>query len=153
MMSKFLCYVMCALAILYGVAMAEERDFPQAQLDEMESRTLRPFFNALKNGNVEIVRHYITGEMYEESRLLLEENSEYPKFLREYYKDAVFSVERGVSSNNQVIIDFSIEFPGGEKRVVQFVLEELESKSENLGQQKAAEKRWRISKQPSNRVR
>lgn len=150
MTGKLLLYIMMlALAIPHGVVMAGERALSQAQLDEIESRTLRPYFNALKNGNVKLLKRYFSEEMYAEYRVLLEENRGYPETLRKHYKDAVFSVEQGVTSDSGIIVDFSIEHPGRGKQVVQYYLQEQNSESDYTAQV-ADGAQWKIIGQRFN---
>lgn len=151
-MTRVLFYTILLLFTLNHPAMSEEKSLPPGLLTDVENKTLRPFFNALKNGNVEIIKRYITGEMYEESRILLEENKGYSEFLRERYKDAVFSVKRGVSSDRHLMVDIEVEFPGRGKQISQLRLEE--SWQENAGKVQAIEeRRWRISKQRNDPAR
>ncbi len=138
---------------LHSPAMSEERSLNPALHEEIESRTLRPFFNALKNGNVEVAKRYMTGTMYEEFRVALDVDAGYPDFLREHYKDAVFSVEGGIITDEQVIIDVGIKFPVIGKQVTQFYLQKQDSGQENSNSEQAAgEMHWRISEQRHNQA-
>lgn len=141
-MNKALLFTVLLLLTLNEPALSEEQHINPVLLDEIEKNTLRPFFNALKNGDVEQIKHFFSGEIYSEYRLLLEENKGYPDLLREYYKDAVFSIERGVTADNMVTIDFSIEFPGKGKQVSQYILQK--QSIENIGRSQADERRWSI---------
>lgn len=148
-MKRILFFTLLSISIMHNSAVSGGgQDVDPALLQEIESKTMRPFFNALKNGNVEVIKQHISGEMYEESRILLEENEEYPAFLREHYRDARFSVKRGVSSDKGAVVDVMIEFPGGGKQVFTYQLQEQESPQqqggENRGQQVSSERHWRI---------
>lgn len=149
MMKRVIIFTVLLLSLFNNLLMSEELDVPAALLEDVENKTMRPFFNALKNGNVEIIKQYISGEMYEESRILLEENKGYPEYLREHYKGAIFSVKRGVSSDNQLIVDVSVEFPGRGKQISQYILEEPGSESVSRGQS-VEEMHWRITGQRNN---
>ena len=61
---------------------------------EIESNVLKPFFEALKNGDVSSLLELISGEMYRNNKVLLEQNEQYPEFLRKYYSGAKFIVEK-----------------------------------------------------------
>lgn len=148
-MKKALIFIIVLFFTLHEPAVSEERSVDPVMLEEIKSKTLRPFFNALKSGNVELIKQHFSGQMYEEYRLLLEENKGYPDLLRAYYKEAIFSVERGVTSGNRIIIDFSIELPGNRKQVSQYILQEQQPENETPGL--TAEKRWNIIEQ--HRVR
>jgi len=131
--------------LLNEPAICGESNVSPMLLEEIQNKTLRPFFNALKNGNVEQIKRFFSGKMYSEYRLLLEENKGYPDLLREYYKDAVFSVERGITSDNRIIVDFSVEIPGKRKQVSQYILQEQNIENVNHGQ--TDERLWRITEQ------
>lgn len=153
MMKRVLFCSMLLIAMLHNLAMSEERDLDGVLFEEIESKTLRPFFNALKNGNVELIKHLFSSEMYEEYRLLLDENGDYPDFLREYYRDAVFSVERGMRIDNRVVVDFSIQFPGKGRQTSQFVLQVQDQGRESDSRERVAgERRWQISEQRNDQA-
>jgi len=154
MIKRILFSAFFLLFMLNTLVMSDEQNLPSELLEEIEVKTLRPFFNALKSGNVQLIKRYFSEEMYSEYRVLLEENKGYPDLLRKHYNDAVFTVERGVSSDNRVIVDFAIQFPGKGKQVSQYILQEqvVEHESENQGQT-VGEKRWEIRGQQINQAR
>lgn len=94
---------------------AQELRKGEALYEDMDSGTFLPLFNALKHGNVEVIKCYIAGDMYRQTKVLLEENKGYPQFLRNFYKGANFSVERAITAEDDIIADVVIEFPHGSK--------------------------------------
>jgi len=94
---------------------AQELCINEALYGDMRDETLLPFFRALRDGNVEVIKHYISGDMYRQSRVLLEKNKDYPRFLRDFYQGASFSVERAITAEGNIIADIVIEFPQGSK--------------------------------------
>ena len=91
---------------------------------EIESNVLKPFFEALKNGDVSSLLGLISGEMYKNNRVLLEQNKQYPEFLRKYYSGAKFRVEKAVQMNGEVVVDVLIEFPSGRQSTNRWRLSE-----------------------------
>lgn len=73
-----------------------------------------PFFEALKNGDVSSIKRYVAGDMYERKKVLLEQNQEYPEFLRNYYQGVEFYVQKASESGRYLIVDIEIEYPSGD---------------------------------------
>jgi hypothetical protein len=79
---------------------------------------LNTFFNALKTGNIDLIKQYISGDLYERKKNLLEKNSRYSAFLRNWYKDAEFRVKKVVNVDEDVIADVEILFPDGSYELI-----------------------------------
>lgn len=148
MVTRVLVYITLLVFSLNNPVMSENQGVNAVLLEEIEVKTLRPFFNALKSGNVRQIEHYMTGEKLAESQLPKHEDKEYEEFLREYYRDAIFSVEQVTESGDQVIVDVVIEFPGRGRKVTQFYLQQHDL---GLGKgnevQVVTERRWGIIEQ------
>lgn len=145
-MKTVLLYIILLFSMLHYPAMSEEANLNSALLKEIENKTLRPFFNALKNGNMEVLKRYMTGAMYEEFKVALDVDIGYPGSIREHYKNAIFSVEGGRVADNMIIVDVGIEFPVIGKKITQFYLQEQDI-GRGSGQQVVGERLWRIGKQ------
>ena len=63
--------------------------------------TVELYTQALKSGDVEEIKNLLGGRLYEKRRALLEENTEYSDWLRQYYAGASFSFPTGVTSSEQ----------------------------------------------------
>ena len=84
---------------------------------------LNPFFQALKAGNMEIIKQYVTGDLYYRKRVLLEENKEYGNFLKKIYRDARFDVlSINQDSNGDVLAEISVMMANGTKRQLNIYL-------------------------------
>lgn len=138
--------------MLINVAESEEQNVSTELLEELNSSVLRPFFNALKSGNVERIRYYLAGKKHEQSQFLLNDDKEYQAFLREYYRDAIFNVVQATSSDGLVVVDVTIEFPGRGRKLTQFYVQDQQQNSGSQGAT-AVERRWRITEQHNNRKR
>src|ERR1044072_6003309 len=68
------------------------QNVPTVEDTQQVQASLQPLFMAMKNGDVQTMEKYFAGQMYAQYKVLLEENSEYPQFLRDFYRDAKFSV-------------------------------------------------------------
>ena len=102
----------------------------------VKSDTFIPLFRALKNGDVDAIKEYISDDMYEKNKILLEQNKEYPNFLRNFYRDALFQVRKVVKSGEIIFVDVRVRFPGGYQNVVKVQLKE--------GENKAGDTIWKI---------
>ena len=54
--------------------------------------TIMPFYDALKNGDVVAVEAYIGDPLYSQVKVLLQDNQEYPDYLRQYYSNSYIEV-------------------------------------------------------------
>ena len=63
--------------------------------------TVELYTQALKAGDVEEIKKLLGGRLYEKRRALLEENTEYSDWLKQYYAGASFSYPAGVTSSEQ----------------------------------------------------
>ena len=116
---------------------------------EIRNDAILPFFTALKNGDINAIKQYISPEMHARYKRLLEDNKEYPKFLRDYYRDARFSMEGATTTDNQVMVDVMIEFPDGHRRIKKMRV----FKEANGLQGSNGINSWRIDDQAANNAR
>ena len=114
---------------------------------EIQDTVILPYLNALKNGEVNEIKKYISAAMYNEYKTLLEQNKEYPKFLRNYYKDAMFSVVRVSEIGGEVDFEVLIEFSDGSQSISTLSV----SQEKNVDNAAPDNNRWRISAKPFNR--
>ncbi len=130
---------------LNASAVSEELDLAPGLLEEIETGALRPYFNALKSGNVEKIGRYITGKKREQAQLSKHEDKEFQDLLRRYYKGAIFTVERAINLEDQIIVDVLIEFPGRGRKRVQFFLQDQNQQPEGGGAQITGGRHWMIN--------
>jgi hypothetical protein len=123
------------------------------QIDE----AFQPLFSAMKNGKVGKIKNYISGEMLQRNRVLLEQNREYPAFLRKFYDGAQFKVVEAVRNGDIVVANIMIIFQDGYESEVRLQLHRdrsdlsgregnfisLNQKGESLG-------RWSVAKDITN---
>ena len=60
--------------------------------------TVERYTQALQSGDVEAIKNLLGGRLYKKRRVLLEENTEYSDWLKQYYAGASFSYPNGVTS-------------------------------------------------------
>lgn len=107
------------LSLVIVCNLAHTGEIPQSGSSnvEIQDNVVLPFFAALRNGDVNAIKRYISSDMYSTYKRLLEDNKEYPKFLRDYYRDAKFHVERTNKVDDRVEFDVVIEFPDGNRSI------------------------------------
>lgn len=94
------------------------------QDDELRS-LMQTYFNALKNGDVEVLKGLLTDPVLADRRMLLEQNTAYPDHLRNYYKNADMVVREvhQTEDENIRVVTAGISFEGEENPVmIQFLL-------------------------------
>lgn len=94
-------------------------------------KTFNRLFRALKAGDVNTIKKYISNDMYERYKVLLEQNEEYPNFLRDFYRDAKFRVNGIVKDEGTIFVDIMIDFPDGNQSITRMNLKEGKSKTGN----------------------
>jgi hypothetical protein len=91
------------------------------------SQVFLPFIDALKTGNVQVLKSLLSEEMYREYRVLLEENKEYPRFLESYYQGAEIKLENIFREGNDLHGQMRVTFPGGEMSVLKISVKKKDS--------------------------
>ena len=88
-----------------------------------EMRELRAsfgvLFQAMKDGDVAVIEQYSWGQMSSEYKKLLEQNQDYPAFLRNFYKGASFSIAGATPTpDGDMVVDIAIQLRGGSKSIM-----------------------------------
>jgi hypothetical protein len=84
-------------------------------------------FQAMKDGNVAVIQQYFAGQMSAEYKVLLEQNQDYPAFLRNFYKGATFSISNVTpTSDGDMIVDVVIQFASGSRSVTRLNAKRLD---------------------------
>lgn len=75
-------------------------------------------FQAMRDGDVAIIERYFSGSMSAEYKKLLEQNQDYPAFLRNFYKGATFSIASVTpTSDGNMVVDVAIQLGGGSRSI------------------------------------
>ena len=75
-------------------------------------------FQAMKDGDVSVIEQYSSGQMSSEYKKLLEQNQDYPAFLRNFYKGATFSIANVTPTpDGNMVVDVVIQLSGGSKSI------------------------------------
>jgi hypothetical protein len=79
--------------------------------------TFTSLFAALRDGDVQTIKLYLSDQEYRRHKVLFEQNSEYPAFLRNFYRGAtvrIGDIHSVHNASDDVVAEFIVEFPGGE---------------------------------------
>lgn len=104
-----------SLILLSAISNAEEMPLSDSLYEEIKKDVIHPFFKSLKDGDVNAIKSHLSSAIYNKYKRLLEENKDYPQFLRDYYQDAKFRTERAKEIDGDVVVDVVIEFPNGSR--------------------------------------
>lgn len=115
--------------VSFNILNAQEISRSDLLYKNVKSKTFVPLFRAFKNGDVDAIKEYLSDVMYEKNKVLLEQNKEYPNFLRNFYRDAIFQVRKIVKSEEMVFVDVRVRFPDGYQSVTKVQLKEEKSKA------------------------
>jgi hypothetical protein len=92
--------------------------------------TVDSYTKALKAGDVVALGHLTGGRFYAKRRALLEDNTEYPEWLRQYYSGSSFSYEQNkmatVNHENKsaVVADLVIRLQSGETAMTSLLMQQ-----------------------------
>ncbi len=93
--------------------------------DPVIEATITPFFNALKSGDVGIVKQHIADPLYSEIEVRLNAQ-EYPEFLRKYYSDSYIDIiSINDHSNNIKTVVIDLYYSSNEKQSIELELHKL----------------------------
>jgi hypothetical protein len=88
-------------------------------------RTATEFVAALQAGDVHHLKQVLAGKAYEQYNVLLEQNQEYPAFLRQYYTGATMDVEEVRKEGEEVVVEVRMAFPSGERNTALLRMQRL----------------------------
>jgi hypothetical protein len=84
---------------------------------------LTSFFEALRNGDVNSLKNCMGGELYENRKVLIEQNKGYPDFLRQLYQGVNFNIDTIYQENNgDIQVNVSVDFDDGRTSVSKLLL-------------------------------
>ena len=90
--------------------------------------TIVPFFNALKNGDDAAIETYIDDPLHSQVKTLLQNNQEYPEFLRQYYLNSYMEIVNIKDlANDHKSVFVQIHFSPNEKQVIELQLYESDT--------------------------
>jgi hypothetical protein len=113
MKRKIIVISMLFIFSLCGHLNAQEIQMSDTLYNSIVNETVLPYCKALRDGDVSSIKQYLSEDMYEKNRVLLEQNTEYPEFLRKYYQGARFKVVKAEEVDDNIIVNVEFEYPDG----------------------------------------
>ena len=105
--------------------------------------TLISYFEALKGGDVAALKSLLSADAYAKYKELIESNTEYPAFLRNYYRGLEYRVDTVERAGQELAARVTITFPEAEPVTSTFILR----RETDTGAGDAAPVTWRIAEQ------
>ena len=124
---KIICHFLLLISLSVPSVFSADR--------EIIETVVNPFFRALQNGDVETVGSLIADPLYSQVKVLLNDNKEYPDFLRNYYLD----------SHIEIINIY--DYPPEHKKVYLELYLSDEKQLIELQLHKSASGDWKVTKQ------
>src|SRR6266540_4234455 len=119
-------YCLCLTIVLmltYGEpSLAQETIVTDVQVKKQVIDTVSPLLQALKDGDVQTIRQYMSDDLYSNYKVLFEQNKEYPEFLRNFYKGASFQTGKITRVGDHILVDTIIKFPDSNTSVTRVLL-------------------------------
>ena len=112
-MSKTILYILSAVFFVSFSSMAANALEP--------NDTVMGYFQALQQGDINKIKDSITGEMYKKRKVLLEQNANYPEFLRNAYQGAEFQIKNVTIQDNNAVVTVKVNFPDRQKGFTLFL--------------------------------
>jgi hypothetical protein len=91
---------------------AEEIEMSQESSHAASALVLQ-FFEALKTGNVRVLDSLLGGDLSIQMKPLLQDNQDYPEYLRQHYAQTTFSIDHLLEKLGVVVARVTVDFPGG----------------------------------------
>ena len=110
MKKMMICLSVLLVLYCFGFSYAKESQLSQESLKNITNEIVRPYFVALKSGDIETLKRFMAKEMYDEQRVLLEQNKEYPNFLKRIYRDANFTIGSMEETGNGIVVNTVIKY-------------------------------------------
>jgi hypothetical protein len=88
--------------------------------------TVLSYAEALRTGDTIRIKSHIGGRLYEKRELLLDQNEEYPDYLRKFYDGAVFQISNELTDLGErgQGVEIEIRFPSGHRSEIMAIVEQ-----------------------------
>ena len=111
-MNNFVLGMFLSSLVLFSFSVADAAQEPQD--------VVAAYFHAMKNGDVVTMKSYMGGKLYEKRKILLEQNVNYPDFLRNHYEQGDIQVGEA----HDGVVKVMVQFPDGSIHAHQLVVEQ-----------------------------
>jgi hypothetical protein len=116
-------FFLLAFVFVGNTSHAQEMALTELNVMKIQEQVLLPFFQALKTGDVAVIKKHMSRDLYARNRVLLDENLEYPVFLRNYYKDITFRIVKAEEVPDEGILFYvSFDYEDGNSSIQELML-------------------------------
>ena len=98
------------------------------------TNTVLSYFTALKGGDINTIKKYISLDIYNKNKTLLEQNEKYREFLRNYYQGAEFEVEKVEKIDDNIVVTVLIKLAKSSPSFILLRLVKESSRGEPINQ-------------------
>ena len=85
----------------------------QGVLAELRDNAFQPWFDGLRNGDLNSLRPLMDEDVYVQYQTLFEQNTQYGQFLRDYYAGASFQLVRVLDTDDGYLGETLVSWPDG----------------------------------------
>ena len=105
---------LAGLVLLLLVGGPTPRQVNSDPLGELELRgTLLPYFQAMRRGDLARMQPYLSEELYKNYATLFEQNQEYSRFLRHFYRGGGLAIESVSAQGDEATAHVSVRLADG----------------------------------------
>lgn len=109
-----LCYIILACTASLGWSQAE---------DDVIDSTVEPFVTALQSGDIEALKSYTAGNLYQDIIEKSQQNRKYDDFLKQHYAGAIFHASVVHQDIDKVVVSVNVDFQGKGASVFELIIE------------------------------
>ena len=124
-----LAFILATMMLFANPGQAKEVALSEPTVLAIQEQVLLPFFEALKTGDIIVIKEHMSRDLYAKNRVLLDENREYPSFLRDYYKDITFRIlgAEEIFPGEAILFYVSFDYAGGNNSIHELKLSRKQS--------------------------
>jgi hypothetical protein len=115
MIKTILCIFLAVFVVSFGALEAKAFE---------PNDTVLSYFQALQQGDINTIKNTITGEMYKNNKVILEQNENYPEYLRKAYQGAEFQIIDSTINNNEAEVKAKVNFPDRQNEFVLLLIKD-----------------------------
>ena len=141
-----ICFSVLLICFYFSPSFAQKPDLSTKSIEEIVNNIVRPYFAALKNGDTKSLKELMAKDMYEERKVLFEQNKEYPDFLRKLYHDVNFIIVSANEEGNDILVNVVMKYTDGRRNQIKLYLTNEDS---GTGKQTCCGG-WKISTKPGS---
>ena len=124
-MNRYRLFVILSVLLSASLLYASEENYENDTFDHIIKQVVMPYVESLRTGNVTAARQLISGKFYQRNRTLLEENRSYSDYLKNYYKEADFTVKHIQEKTGWVNVEIGIQLPDRKPYAIGLRIENL----------------------------